>query len=144
MILVISLWYGTSFIKADHNNSSRTPNDADSCYKYMYSSSHPTLTPGIFTLYCPHAVCYGFEVMRSHESPRRPFEIFLTHFEQPPTTIIYDNATPVRPQPPPNPLPEHKLFYWSLSLAWSRWRVFSWQIFQYRYVINQLPSKQTS
>jgi hypothetical protein len=99
---------GTSEYAADHNNSSRTPDDADSCCKY--SSSHPTLTPGIFTLYCLIAVCYRFEVMRSHESPWHPFEIFLTHFEQPPTIIIYDNAAPVRPQPPPNPLPEHELF----------------------------------
>jgi hypothetical protein len=81
---------GTPEYAADHTNSSRTPDDADSCRKY--SSSHPTLTPGIFTLYCPHAVCYGFEVMRSHKSPRHPFDIFLTRFEQPPTTIIYDNS----------------------------------------------------
>ena len=62
----------------------------DSCRKY--ASHHPTLTPGIFTLYCPHGICYGFEVMRSHESPRIPFQIFLTRFLQPPKVIIYDNA----------------------------------------------------
>ena len=82
--------WGIPVYAADHTNSSRIPDDADSSWKY--SSSHPTLTPGIFTLYCLHAICYGFEVMRSHESPRHPFEIFLTHFEQPPTTIIYDNS----------------------------------------------------
>ena len=30
--------------------------------------------------------------MRSHESPQHPFEIFLTRFQQPPNTIIYDNS----------------------------------------------------
>ena len=34
----------------------------------------------------------GFEIMEQHESPRYPFEIFLSHFEIPPTTIIYDNS----------------------------------------------------
>ena len=62
----------------------------DSCRKH--ASHHPTLTPGIFTLYCPHGICYGFEVMRSYESPRIPFQIFLTRFLHPPKVIIYDNA----------------------------------------------------
>ena len=75
---------------ADQVNSSRTPDDADSCRKY--SSSHLSLTPGIFTVHCPHAICYGFEVMRSHESPQHPFETFLTRFQQPPSTIICDNS----------------------------------------------------
>ena len=30
--------------------------------------------------------------MRSHESPKHPFEIFLTRFETPPEIIIYDNS----------------------------------------------------
>ena len=30
--------------------------------------------------------------MLSHESPKHPFEIFLTRFETPPTIIIYDNS----------------------------------------------------
>ena len=64
--------------------------DQDACRKY--SSTHPTLTPGIFTIYCLHGVCCGFEVMRSHESPKHPFEIFLTRFEIPPAIIIYDNS----------------------------------------------------
>jgi len=63
---------------------------SDSCRKY--ASYHPTLMPGIFTLYCPHGTCYGFEVMRSHESPRIPFQIFLTRFLEPPKLIVYDNA----------------------------------------------------
>ena len=64
--------------------------EKDSCRKY--ATHHPTLTPGIFTLYCPHGICYGFEVMRNHESPRTPFQIFFTRFLQPPKVIIYDNA----------------------------------------------------
>ena len=45
----------------------------DACRKY--SSTHPTLTPGIFTIYCEHGICCGFEVIQSHESPKRPFNI---------------------------------------------------------------------
>lgn len=30
--------------------------------------------------------------MQSHKSPRHPFEIFPTHFESPPTMIIYNNS----------------------------------------------------
>ena len=71
---------------ADQVNSSQTPDNTDSCRKYL--SSHPSLTPGIFIVYCPHAICYGFEVMRSHEPTQHPFEIFFTCFQQPPTTIL--------------------------------------------------------
>ena len=81
---------GIPVYAADQLNSSQKPENVDSCRKY--ASSHPTLTPGIFTVYCPHAICYGFKVMRSHESPRHPFEIFLTRFHQPPANIIYDNS----------------------------------------------------
>eukprot|EP00117_Sycon_ciliatum_P039971 scpid25894/ scgid5378/ len=62
----------------------------DSCNKHY--SGHPTLTPGVFTLYCPHGICYGFEVMTHHESPKIPFNIFLTRFRTAPSLIIYDNA----------------------------------------------------
>lgn len=41
--------------------------DEDSCRKASYG--HPHLTLGVFTIYCPHDVCYGFEVMRKCESP---------------------------------------------------------------------------
>ena len=66
------------------------PTDVDSCRKASYG--HPHLTPGIFTIYCPHGVCCGFEVMRKCESPQHPFTIFTTRFLQPPKRIIYDNA----------------------------------------------------
>jgi hypothetical protein len=66
------------------------PSDEDSCRKASYG--HPHLTPGIFTIYFPHGVCYGFEVMRKCESPQHPFRIFTTRFPEPPKTIVYDNA----------------------------------------------------
>ena len=56
------------------------------------TKGHPSLSPGIFTLHCPHQVCYGFSVMRDHESPRVPFAIFRTMFSGAPRVIVYDNA----------------------------------------------------
>lgn len=53
---------------------------------------HPSLLPGIFTVFCPHGVCYGFEVMVTAESPNVPFTFLKTRFEQPPEIVIYDNA----------------------------------------------------
>ena len=51
---------------------------SDSCRKASYG--HPSLSPGIFTVFCPHGICYGFEVMLSCESPRHPFSIFRHRF----------------------------------------------------------------
>ena len=56
------------------------------------TSRHPTLLPGLFTLFCQHGVCGGFSVMGSCESLNNPFTIFKTRFETVPKTIIYDNA----------------------------------------------------
>ena len=64
--------------------------ESDLCRKESYS--HPSLSPGIFTLFCPHRVCYGFEIMRTCESPKIPFQIFRYRFMKPPKRIIYDNA----------------------------------------------------
>ena len=55
---------GTPAYLADQHTASHAQEDQDACGKY--SSSHPTLTSDIFTIYCPHGVCCGFEVMRSH------------------------------------------------------------------------------
>ena len=41
---------------AYEKDKSRTAPKTDKCRKR--NSSHPTLTPGIFTVYCPHSVCY--------------------------------------------------------------------------------------
>ena len=32
------------------------------------TSSHATLTPGLFTMFCPHGICLGFQMMESAES----------------------------------------------------------------------------
>ena len=64
--------------------------DEDDCKKCSYG--HPSLTPGIFTVYCIHSICYGFEVMCRCESPQVSFSIFTSRFEMPPKTIVYDNA----------------------------------------------------
>ncbi|KAH3830788.1 hypothetical protein DPMN_104041 [Dreissena polymorpha] len=53
---------------------------------------HHALLPGIFTTFCPHGICYGFEVMECAESPNRPFTFLKTRFERAPEIIIYDNA----------------------------------------------------
>lgn len=50
-----------------------------------------TLTKA-FSLYSVPMVCYGFEVMKSSESPRHPFNIFQRRLQTPPQVIIYDNA----------------------------------------------------
>ncbi|XP_062580159.1 uncharacterized protein LOC134242143 [Saccostrea cucullata] len=55
-------------------------------------SHHSSLLPGIFTVFCPHGICYGFEVMECAESPNRPFSLLKTRFEEPPDVIIYDNS----------------------------------------------------
>ena len=79
----LPLLHGLGNYKADKQ---REVTDLNNCRKYSYG--HPTLTPGIFTLYCQHGVCYGFEVLRSYESPRHPFEIFTTRFSHPPSVIV--------------------------------------------------------
>ena len=61
---------------------------------------HPSLLPGIFTIFCEHGIlaivyrfsffnsqlttgiCYGFQVMRVHESPNTPFSVLYERFEQ--------------------------------------------------------------
>eukprot|EP00058_Branchiostoma_floridae_P011653 XP_002597141.1 hypothetical protein BRAFLDRAFT_76329 [Branchiostoma floridae] len=62
----------------------------DGCRKESYG--HPTLTPGLFTIFCKHGICYGFEAMTSCESPYHPYEIFRTRFEIAPQIVVYDNA----------------------------------------------------
>ena len=60
--------YGLPKFKSDslfhRENGKATEN---SCRKK--TKGHPFLSPGIFTVYCPHQICYGFSVMRDHESP---------------------------------------------------------------------------
>ena len=76
--------------KSNYKMGSNSPTQDDNCRKASYS--HPIPAPGIFTVYCPHRVCYGFEVMQGCESPKVPFDIFTSRFHSPPKVIIYDNA----------------------------------------------------
>ncbi|XP_066915621.1 uncharacterized protein [Clytia hemisphaerica] len=55
-------------------------------------TGHRNLTSGIFTLYCQHGVCLGYQIMAKKESPDVPFTIFRTRFPKAPGMIIYDNA----------------------------------------------------
>ena len=64
--------------------------EPNKCRKY--AGCHPVLSPGIFTVFCPHGICYGFEVMATHESPCHFFQIFRSRFTVVPRLIIYDNA----------------------------------------------------
>eukprot|EP00794_Sanderia_malayensis_P003982 gene3982-4531_t len=52
----------------------------ESCNKK--STGHPTLLPGIFTMFCEHEICYGFEIMLTEESPDVPFSFIFTRFEK--------------------------------------------------------------
>ncbi|XP_061191628.1 uncharacterized protein LOC133199816 [Saccostrea echinata] len=52
--------------------------NAESCRKD--STKHPTLLPGIFTVFCQHGICYGFQIMENNESPNVPFTFIRTRF----------------------------------------------------------------
>ena len=54
--------------------------------------THKSLSPGLFTMFCPHGTCIGFQLMDSVESPRTSFDIFLRRFAKMPELIIYDNS----------------------------------------------------
>uniref|UniRef100_A0A914WKG2 Uncharacterized protein n=1 Tax=Plectus sambesii TaxID=2011161 RepID=A0A914WKG2_9BILA len=64
--------------------------DGDMCVKNKLY--HPVLSPGIIAYLCRHGVCYGFNIMSKPESPRMPFELFVTRWPTPPRRIVYDNA----------------------------------------------------
>ncbi|KAK3600291.1 hypothetical protein CHS0354_027133 [Potamilus streckersoni] len=53
---------------------------------------HPTLLPGIFTVFCQHGVCYGYQIMKLMESPNIPFPFLRTRFEVDPEAVICDKA----------------------------------------------------
>lgn len=63
---------------------------APECRKY--SQRHPTLTPGMLTLFCPHGICLGFQIMETPESPKTVFDILMVRFKRMPKLIIYDNS----------------------------------------------------
>ena len=78
---------GSGVYEADRKTN---PDKGEQCGKESWG--HPTLSPGIFTLYCPHGTCYGFSVLENYESPRHPFDIIRTRFKVAPGVIVYDNA----------------------------------------------------
>lgn len=78
--------HGNGIYEADRENTDKN----EQCRKESWG--HPTLSPGIFTLYCPHGICYCFSILENHESPRHPFEILKTRFKTAPKVIVYDNA----------------------------------------------------
>ncbi|KAI8502634.1 hypothetical protein Bbelb_193360 [Branchiostoma belcheri] len=63
-------------------DQTQKPRDKEACRKGWYG--HPSLTPGLFTIYCPHKVCYGFEAMWSCETPQHSFEILRARYETAP------------------------------------------------------------
>jgi hypothetical protein len=54
--------------------------EAASCNKF--SQRHNQLTPGIFTIFCPHEVCLGFKLMNNKEGPATLFELLYTRFRK--------------------------------------------------------------
>ena len=64
--------------------------DSVDCRKTTQTT--PTLTSGLFTYFCPHGICLGFQLLDSPESPRVPFDILVRRFRKMPSLIIYDNA----------------------------------------------------
>ena len=75
-----------------------TERKATICTKKSYG--HTSLSPGVFTIFCPHGllyslctnnmvasqscfltgICYGFQAMRFHESPNIPFQLSMRGF----------------------------------------------------------------
>ena len=56
------------------------------------NKSTRTLSSGIFTFFCKHGICLGYQLMRTPESPRIPFDILMRRFQTMPRIIIYDNS----------------------------------------------------
>lgn len=77
-------YIGEANYRADSLN--KKPPPSDSCRKDSYG--HPSLLAGIFTRYCPHGVCYGFQVMETCVSPQHPFQIFRLRFTTAPKVIM--------------------------------------------------------
>ena len=67
---------------------------SDSCHKCHMVFQHSHLA--VFTMYCQHRLCYGFEVMAQCESPKIPFQVFTTRFRHPPHVIVNVNDTVCR------------------------------------------------
>ena len=79
-------------IRGKANYEADKPNEKLSTGCRKLTHTHPTLTPGFFTILCKHGVCIGFQFMESPESPRTAFELLVRRFEKMPKYVIYDNA----------------------------------------------------
>lgn len=60
------------------------------CNKFI--SRDRTFSPGIFSCFCPHGICWGFSIMKQYEGPGTAFDILVRRFPEAPGMVIYDNA----------------------------------------------------
>ena len=77
---------GKATYKAD-NKRKDISNDCNKEYQ-----KYNKLSPGVFTMVCPHGCCLGFYLIDSPESPNVPFNMLMYHFNEMPSLIIYDNC----------------------------------------------------
>ena len=52
------------------------------CNKFI--SRDRTFSPGIFSGFCPHGICWGFSIMRRYEGPARRLMCWGVGFRMPP------------------------------------------------------------
>jgi hypothetical protein len=57
-----------------------------------YSNRHPSRTPGLFCLFCPHGFSLGFALMQRQEGPSTFFNILYCRLPEAPKMIVYDNG----------------------------------------------------
>ena len=93
-------------------------------------------------VFCPHGICYGFEVMQSCESPRHPFNIFRHRFQKAPQVIVYNNACKLH-QFCLNRNQEHSFCCRPLSLARPSWML-SWLLLEQLYTDGHKGNQLTS
>jgi hypothetical protein len=59
----------------------RQSHNADDDCKRVPGRRHQALSPGIFTVFCEHGICLGFQLLRDPESERVPFQMFYTRLD---------------------------------------------------------------
>ena len=75
----------------DVNKSSKEfVDEHGECTKHLHSSR--VHTPGLFTCFCVHGICHGYQAMRRYEGPSTLFKMVYERFEHAPGMLIYDNA----------------------------------------------------
>ncbi|KAI6650047.1 hypothetical protein LOD99_6262 [Oopsacas minuta] len=63
---------------------------AEPCLKKF--PTHKRFSPGIVAIACKHRICYGFQILRQHESTVVIYNLLMTIFREQRKVIIYDNA----------------------------------------------------